>query len=526
VVIAFQDGDPDRPLCLGCLYNSANLPPLPLPERAMDMALKTHSVGGDTPNFSGLAIHDGLGEEHLQLHSERDLTIMAEQHHVVNVGARHHVNVGKTHITTVGALPGGSGGGGGDVTYTGAFDWLMGDPNNPAIKASLGNSLQLVYGESTSAVAGLGATCVVGCQTDVVLNPLATSMLPLPTLVQAVAAPLAGQSYFTIGSYSTITYGQTLTMNRGPEIKLTGQPSVLTLALAGAAAVLGTSSVLTAGALDPDSKAGEITDLSLVGGFGLALIALTASEVYDAVKELTTLTTAEAADAEAARNLGTMKGSIKALQTAARDAAGDAITLQDSMLPIQNALHVVNNAYALQADTIYEKSDSGTLLSAGTGNTECLVSLDPDPPPVGQGILVVYGNPVARPVMQMNYQGVKVSAGAPNAGPQITLSPIPTQGLTLAYGPAGTGSSITLNAEGITLSYGPPEAGSSITLNAAGITLKVGAATTLTLTPADFELMVTTFYVPTEGQFTVFAQNLAENVTGTVNRLSGVYSVD
>jgi hypothetical protein len=42
----------------------------------------------------------------------------------------------------------------------------------------------------------------------------------------------------------------------------------------------------------------------------------------------------------------------------------------------------------------------------------------------------------------------------PNAGPQVTLSPLPAQGLTLAYGPPGAGCSVTPNAEGITLRCG------------------------------------------------------------------------
>jgi hypothetical protein len=198
-------------------------------------------------------------------------------------------------------------------------------------------------------------------------------------------------------------------------------------------------------------------DLGLVGGVGLALVALTASEFYSSVKEITELTTAEAADAEAVKSLGQMKGSVQMTMLGMQLANQQINTLKGSLAPIQNALRVVNNAYTLQANTVYENSLTGTVLTAGTDGspTECLVSLDPGPPPAGQGILLAYGNPVAQPVMQLNYQGVTISAGAPNAGPQITLSPIPTKGVTLSYGPAGTGCSITLNAAGITLQVGP-----------------------------------------------------------------------
>jgi hypothetical protein len=304
---------------------------------------------------------------------------------------------------------------------------------------------------------------------------------------------------------------------------LTGPPSALTQILANIVAAFSTADILAAGALSPDDKAGAIADLSLLGESGLLLAALTFSEVLNSIEGVSKVTTAMAEDAEAAKNLGAMEGALQALATISLHAGDQITTLQDTLNPIQNVVHVLNNAYSLQADSIYEKSNSGTLQSAGVGGTECLLSLDPLAPPAGGGIMLEYRNPVAQPLIQLNFQGVKIAAGVPNAGPQITLSPIPTQGLTLSYGQV---CSITLNAQGITLAYGPPGAGSSITLNAAGITLTVGAATTLTLTPAAFDLMVSTFGVTTEGQFTVSAQNLLENVTGTVTRQSGVYSID
>ncbi|PMS21918.1 type VI secretion system Vgr family protein [Trinickia soli] len=47
VVIAFIDGDPDRPLVIGSLYNSANPPPYALPAHEAISAIRTASLSGD-----------------------------------------------------------------------------------------------------------------------------------------------------------------------------------------------------------------------------------------------------------------------------------------------------------------------------------------------------------------------------------------------------------------------------------------------------------------------------------------------
>jgi type VI secretion system secreted protein VgrG len=530
VVIAFEEGDPDRPLCLGCVYNGANLPPLPLPERAMDTALKSSSVGGQSPNFSGLAFHDELGGEHVQLHSERDLTLMAEQHHVVNVGARHHVNVGKTHLTTVGALPGGSGGGGGEpgggeknggggekeVTYKGAFDWELG-----AFAAEVGQKMTLVYGEEVSAVVGLYGECVFGCATEFIINPVAfTGVVPWAAL-RLISGALAGDSKLTIGSETSITYGQSVSLDRGPVFKMTSQASTLTNVAAGIAATLSTAGVLCAGALDPQNKEQVLgTQIGLSGAAGLALGVVAGSEIYDLVKKTTKVVSEWAEDAALTQQLRQIETNITTATTILATATGDITTLRDTVTPIQAHLNINGNAYVLTGDTITERSDSSTLLTSGVAGapSECRVTLDPNA--AGRGILLEYGDPVGLPInAQLNDQGVTLTAGPPGAGSKVALATLgPPPGLTLSFGTPPAGCSITLNAEGITLSYGPPVAGSSITLNAEGITMKAGPTTTLTLTPAAFNLETIAFNVEAHGPFVVVAQELTETVEATAAR--------
>ena len=72
VIVTFEEGDPARPLVTGCLYNSVNLPPYPLPAQKSRSGIKTRSAErGD--GFNELRVEDRKGQEQLFLRAERNL---------------------------------------------------------------------------------------------------------------------------------------------------------------------------------------------------------------------------------------------------------------------------------------------------------------------------------------------------------------------------------------------------------------------------------------------------------------------
>jgi len=73
VLIGFEEGDPDRPLLTGCLYNGEQMPPYELPANATQSGLKTRSSkDGSSKNFNEIKFEDKKGDELILIHAEKD----------------------------------------------------------------------------------------------------------------------------------------------------------------------------------------------------------------------------------------------------------------------------------------------------------------------------------------------------------------------------------------------------------------------------------------------------------------------
>lgn len=79
VVVSFLEGDPDRPLVIGSVYNSDLMPPYDLPANKTQSGTKTRSSkGGDTATYNELRFEDLKGSEEIYLHAEKDFNTQVE----------------------------------------------------------------------------------------------------------------------------------------------------------------------------------------------------------------------------------------------------------------------------------------------------------------------------------------------------------------------------------------------------------------------------------------------------------------
>ena len=79
VIVQWLDGNPDRPLITGRVYNQDNMPPWELPaNRTQTGILSRSSQGGGYDNANALRFEDKKGAEEVWLHAEKDQRIEVE----------------------------------------------------------------------------------------------------------------------------------------------------------------------------------------------------------------------------------------------------------------------------------------------------------------------------------------------------------------------------------------------------------------------------------------------------------------
>jgi type VI secretion system secreted protein VgrG len=99
VVVEFLEGDPDRPLVMGRVYNAEQTVHLPSPTQS---GIMTRSSPEGTPeNFNQIVFEDKKGEEEIYLHAERNLDTLIEKDETRNVGENQSITVGGNQTENV-----------------------------------------------------------------------------------------------------------------------------------------------------------------------------------------------------------------------------------------------------------------------------------------------------------------------------------------------------------------------------------------------------------------------------------------
>jgi type VI secretion system secreted protein VgrG len=100
VMVAFVDGDPDRPLVTGVVPNPANAVPYDLPANKTRMVLRSNSHKAN--GFNEMTFEDEAGRENMFFHAQKDQTTRVlndrtkriDRHEVASIGANRAVEVG------------------------------------------------------------------------------------------------------------------------------------------------------------------------------------------------------------------------------------------------------------------------------------------------------------------------------------------------------------------------------------------------------------------------------------------------
>lgn len=205
VVVSFLDGDPDRPLIIGSVYNQEHMPPYPLPDERTKSGMVSRSLMGGPGDANELRFEDKKGEEELYLHAQRDLRVEAERDHSVTIDRDEAGAIKRDRTHSVGRD---------DTLHVGR-----------RLRIEAGEEIEFVTGLARITMNSSGQIQVAGSM----LRNTATGTIQL-----------------TAGAATSITAGASVSMTAGAAVSLTAGAAVDVNAAGAVAVTAGAALTLTA----------------------------------------------------------------------------------------------------------------------------------------------------------------------------------------------------------------------------------------------------------------------------------------
>lgn len=102
VIVDFLEGDPDRPIITGRVYNGALKPPYDLPANKAHSGLMSRSTPkGGSQNFNGIRFNDEIGGEKFAVQAEKNQEILVKNDKAEDVWNDETVNIGNNRTEQV-----------------------------------------------------------------------------------------------------------------------------------------------------------------------------------------------------------------------------------------------------------------------------------------------------------------------------------------------------------------------------------------------------------------------------------------
>ena len=101
VIVSFLEGDPDRPLITGSVYNGDQMPPYTLPDNQTQSTWKSMSSKGGG-GFNELRFEDNKGKEQIFIHGEKDMDMRIKNDRREWIGQDRHLVVTRDKLEKTG----------------------------------------------------------------------------------------------------------------------------------------------------------------------------------------------------------------------------------------------------------------------------------------------------------------------------------------------------------------------------------------------------------------------------------------
>jgi type VI secretion system secreted protein VgrG len=303
VIVDFLEGDPDRPIITGCVYNASTMPPYDLPDNQTQSGLRSRSTpGGSMVNGNELRFEDALGNEDLYIQAERTQTTLVKSdqsitvggNRVRSVGGSETVNVGGGRTTTITLADTTNVLGASTLSVTGArTEQVTGDATDTVtgdVSETFGGSLSVsvsgnetvqVSGDLSQQVTGRVDLSTVGPHTDTFGDDFVARHAGDRVVVVGGADAPASASLHVEGS-GTIYAAQTIDAVAIESITITCGDSVITIAPDGVTIASPAITLVTKDAeIDSDTLTVSSTGAVTLGGDKVTLSSSGASVALD-----------------------------------------------------------------------------------------------------------------------------------------------------------------------------------------------------------------------------------------------------
>jgi type VI secretion system secreted protein VgrG len=102
VIVDFLEGDPDRPIIIGSVYNAEMMPPYKLPDKRTQSGIKSRSSAqGGEDNFNELRFEDKKDSEDIYFHAEKDFHRVVKHDDDLQVGNNQTIKIKKDRTEEV-----------------------------------------------------------------------------------------------------------------------------------------------------------------------------------------------------------------------------------------------------------------------------------------------------------------------------------------------------------------------------------------------------------------------------------------
>jgi type VI secretion system secreted protein VgrG len=100
VLVHFLEGDPDRPIITGCVYNAQTMPPYTLPDEKTKSTIKSDSSKGGG-GFNEFRFEDKKGSEQVFIHGEKNMDVRVKNDSLETIIRDRHLIVKNDQLEKV-----------------------------------------------------------------------------------------------------------------------------------------------------------------------------------------------------------------------------------------------------------------------------------------------------------------------------------------------------------------------------------------------------------------------------------------